>query len=938
MVGDDLITTPAIMKKAERTTSGSNNGFQTLAVCRSAYQSVPSAYAEDSSVDDLSRGYKSPRLSEGTASVPNEFYDAEEDRFETFSSGRRRRSLFPEDPFSDGAAATESIKASQGRAPSNNLSLSSPDVDSERSVQSQILDPSPMCQSPLMAERELSHIMSSPVTAVANCKSCGSATSSPLAPLHSSAVCVSDSPLATGTNEDLGEDALPSPSVLQWPIQEELSLGDLPEVAGKHTRLAACDFDERDEVVDPSQFMDAAGELGSTDMSALDTEPSFVYPPLIISRHRLEPLRMETVFEEHEEATSLAERGPTTSSSSSSSNFSIENDRLKFEDMLGIRAEKIRAETAEKSGSIPTRPTSESQQTEGVHEERSSHWTSRLKGRFAKRLTTSSRNRRGTASDHEGGNSRRGRRGSGTVFFEKLMRRDSEMSSSQRRSRAEVAEPDAVASPNVRYTQKNWQYIPVKSRQDHNDKTPRVSGFESVWLLDKDEITVGIKEWVNTPVCRVGPDRPPYLSQTPAGSPHIPIMKVSRRGRGTQTPMPQLSDLHSVSGGPIWCMALSRDGRYLAAGSRKGYVYIWELLPISKCTADARCLRRRGGFAGHTGGIISLQWSACPKSYVLISCAVDKTVRIWTLECDTTLAILRCSSLPVGISFTKTDADDQTVVASLDGSVKLVNLTPPPSTFNGQHSNGPPPLVNCEAIASYNFPEAITCLSISPDGRFLACGMQFGSLTIQSLESGVLEKQIECRHRRGKHRGEKITGIDWSQTQNGDFICATGRDSRIRVICLANETDQLKLKGADIRLKAFFDPSSRFVIGVSEINRVSIWDLYEAGHGCPVRRHPHLRLGGKRHPQQSPRDRAVASSQSGLSSDWIPSSRSDGKRASAPHVSSFKIPDSGITALLVSDVPRSEDCEDERLSRAALIMCGTSAGSLHLFVAVLTPP
>eukprot|EP01054_Gregarina_sp_Poly1_P001110 Gregarina_sp_Poly_1__1109@NODE_1271_length_4528_cov_192_799821_g849_i1_p1_GENE_NODE_1271_length_4528_cov_192_799821_g849_i1NODE_1271_length_4528_cov_192_799821_g849_i1_p1_ORF_typecomplete_len959_score133_33ANAPC4_WD40/PF12894_7/0_0001ANAPC4_WD40/PF12894_7/0_23ANAPC4_WD40/PF12894_7/4_2e09ANAPC4_WD40/PF12894_7/12ANAPC4_WD40/PF12894_7/1_6e03WD40/PF00400_32/3_1e06WD40/PF00400_32/1_8e05WD40/PF00400_32/9e02WD40/PF00400_32/0_024WD40/PF00400_32/6_8e03eIF2A/PF08662_11/4_6e02eIF2A/PF08662_11/2_3e05eIF2A/P len=856
-----------------------------LSIYNSAYQSLPSVYVDESPAED-SLGFRSPPVSEGGGTVPSEFYDAEEDRLEE-SCSRRRKSLFPEEAFSDGAALTESVRASEaaGHPVSNILSLSS--AEPPQSVEVELVKPKePAASCPTLPSQEkeetqtLTRLMSSPMSAAA--PKTKSTDSSPLAPIRSSVVCASDSPVFSIPKEK-DQDIIESETECYqhfWPLDEAIDQSSGSSVVAKHTRLVACAFDDSEllhGVSEVSCFMNAKGELGPTDIidplaDSGDTTPfnaAFDYPMMIPRQ----PIRMETVFEEHEENTSSLEKENTTSShssSSSSSHCSTNQDRLKFEDMLGLRVERIRIESssasAEKPGIGMSRPTSESQQTDTQAQDKSTKWAVRLKGRFSRRLAVSTVSHK-VSSDQENVSAlRKSKRTSGGQLLERFMKRTNEINlsaTSNRRLTAEERAAEAARSvvlfPNyLKFHQNGWIQIPVKSRLNLNDKQTtniiynRCKGFEGVWLIDKDDILVGIKEWMNSSLI---PLVQQYQSMTPAVSPGVKAVKPNRRGRGTQTPAPPPSQSvdTSVSGGPIWCLALSKDGKYLAAGSRKGLIYLWEMSTFVGLLEGAfgeRYLRRKGGFAGHTGGVISVQWSGNPNSYVLVSCAVDKTVRIWTLNCDTTLAILRCTSLPVGVSFTRRNLDDQIVVAGLDGSVKLVNLTPAPSTFQVQNPSEPPPLVNCEAVASYNFPEAITSLSVSPNGRYLACGMQFGTVTIHNIENGSLEKQIECRNRRGKHaKGEKvrcykeklmkfdsqITGIDWTQKSSSEFICVTGRDSRIRVIFVQDELKQLKLKGSDIRLKAYFDPGNRFVIGVTEVNRVAIWDLMEAGQLKPTR-------------------------------------------------------------------------------------------------------
>ena len=65
------------------------------------------------------------------------------------------------------------------------------------------------------------------------------------------------------------------------------------------------------------------------------------------------------------------------------------------------------------------------------------------------------------------------------------------------------------------------------------------------------------------------------------------------------------------------CIAVSPDGRYVAAGSDHSWVYIFDL-------ADSRKIQEQ---EGHTGSITSIVWS--PDQKQIITTSIDSSVAVW---------------------------------------------------------------------------------------------------------------------------------------------------------------------------------------------------------------------------------------------------------------------------------------------------------------------
>lgn len=79
----------------------------------------------------------------------------------------------------------------------------------------------------------------------------------------------------------------------------------------------------------------------------------------------------------------------------------------------------------------------------------------------------------------------------------------------------------------------------------------------------------------------------------------------------------------SMDSSAILAMSASLCGRWLASAGRNQVVYIWERVDNLYATLPARA------FVGHEGEILDLAWS---KGGFLLSCGMDKVVRIWHPE------------------------------------------------------------------------------------------------------------------------------------------------------------------------------------------------------------------------------------------------------------------------------------------------------------------
>ncbi|NIP95441.1 MAG: hypothetical protein GWO24_19165, partial [Akkermansiaceae bacterium] len=155
------------------------------------------------------------------------------------------------------------------------------------------------------------------------------------------------------------------------------------------------------------------------------------------------------------------------------------------------------------------------------------------------------------------------------------------------------------------------------------------------------------------------------------------------------------------TGESIWCMAVSRDGRTLAAGG--GSVFLWDVSDITNPRALVPLTADRGG---HEGEISCIAFSSDGRR--LASGSQDRTVRLWDIADRTGPARLATlashDDLVAGVAF----GADGTMLASasFDRAVRLWNI--------GDAGNP-------EALGTLSgHQDAVTSVAFSPDGKTLA--------------------------------------------------------------------------------------------------------------------------------------------------------------------------------------------------------------------------
>lgn len=215
----------------------------------------------------------------------------------------------------------------------------------------------------------------------------------------------------------------------------------------------------------------------------------------------------------------------------------------------------------------------------------------------------------------------------------------------------------------------------------------------------------------------------------------------------------------------VWCVAFSHSGAALASASRDGAIVLWE--------ATHPQFARRALIPAHSGAIATVAWS--PDDTLLLSCAADRTVKLWNApagDCAATFrehteAVTAVVWLPSGAHFLSSSSAGKRVIlwdlggnalqswhgprvtdlaVAADGARLLAvsgcTVRSCPLTAG---SDGTPRMVT-EDVHSWEETDAISSLAISRDSR--AVLLNVGSQEVHAWD-------VDGRRRLGSYSGHR---------------------------------------------------------------------------------------------------------------------------------------------------------------------------------------
>ncbi|MFL5658045.1 MAG: NB-ARC domain-containing protein [Ktedonobacteraceae bacterium] len=279
-----------------------------------------------------------------------------------------------------------------------------------------------------------------------------------------------------------------------------------------------------------------------------------------------------------------------------------------------------------------------------------------------------------------------------------------------------------------------------------------------------------------------------------------------------------------------WAVAISRNGQYWAAGSKRGEVRVWEeegqtlhriwqahtdIVPTIAFSPDG-CTLASGSYDGsiklwevasgallwtgwHTDSIYSVAFA--PDGSLLASGGNDATVRLWDRQSGTQLQTL---SHPDPV-FEVTWSPDGHLLASggLAGQIRVWEIEKTQ-------------LATCiQTLAGHT--NWVVRLAFAPDGSILASGSHDGTVKLWDVASGRLLQTL------AGHK-DRVLSMAWSP--DGRTLASGSRDHTIWLWDVEQGSTRAALQGHTAEVyNLAFTPDSRSLFSGSDDGTLRVWDV-----------------------------------------------------------------------------------------------------------------
>ncbi len=282
-----------------------------------------------------------------------------------------------------------------------------------------------------------------------------------------------------------------------------------------------------------------------------------------------------------------------------------------------------------------------------------------------------------------------------------------------------------------------------------------------------------------------------------------------------------------------WTVAISRNGQYWAAGSKRGEVRVWvwekeagqtlhriwqahtDIVPTIAFSPDG-CTLASGSYDGsiklwevasgallwtgwHTDSIYSVAFA--PDGSLLASGGNDATVRLWDRQSGTQLQTL---SHPDPV-FEVTWSPDGRLLASggLAGQIRVWEIEKTQ-------------LVTCiQTLAGHT--NWVVRLAFAPDGSILASGSHDGTVKLWDVASGRLLQTLAGHT-------DRVLSMAWSP--DGRTLASGSRDQTIWLWDVEQGSTRAALQGHTAEVyNLAFTPDSRSLFSGSDDGTLRLWDV-----------------------------------------------------------------------------------------------------------------
>ncbi|MCC3600631.1 MULTISPECIES: NACHT domain-containing protein [unclassified Microcoleus] len=248
--------------------------------------------------------------------------------------------------------------------------------------------------------------------------------------------------------------------------------------------------------------------------------------------------------------------------------------------------------------------------------------------------------------------------------------------------------------------------------------------------------------------------------------------------------------------GSILRVAFSPDSQLLATGDSNNLVSLWQV-----SNGQSRAI-----FRSHHGWVWALAWSLFPlplnggneAGYVLASGGADRTIRLWSIESESCLAILQGHQTT--IRTLAWQPHGHILASGDDRQIRLWDTRTKEC---------------CQILQGHS--NWVMFVAWSPDGQILASASLDGTVRVWDIQNGECLK-ILSEHTNG------IWSIAWSP--NGELL-ATGSQDRTVKIWDADSGKCLKTLQRNDRavFSVAWSPDSRMLASASGDQNIAIWDI-----------------------------------------------------------------------------------------------------------------
>ena len=325
---------------------------------------------------------------------------------------------------------------------------------------------------------------------------------------------------------------------------------------------------------------------------------------------------------------------------------------------------------------------------------------------------------------------------------------------------------------------------------------------------------------------------------------------------------------------PVWCVAVSYGGQYIATGGQDAVVRIWATrgslgathmesvdkepthnpAAVSQSSTPTKDVDDESAVATPNAPDLSSpsvdepspsEWSTTSQpeteagseyiiyqrpyrvycghkldiidlswstSHFLLSASIDSTVRLWHVARNKCLRVFRHSDYVTSIAFHPLH-DCLFVSGSFDHIVRLYDIR--------EH----------RVVQWTQTPNIVTSVAFTPNtGNTVVAGLIDGRLGLYHTEDMKYVTEIDCRNRSGKHKsGSKVTSITFDAA--GRRMLVTTNDSRMRLYSTSDFMYLAKFKGnvnKSLQIRGVISPDATMVICGSENGMVYSWNVPES--------------------------------------------------------------------------------------------------------------